>query len=190
VWSALIPLRGVVEPLEIQRRATGSGAAGLVFVDLKSESANLLQVYQHEAVMLALIGGLVILILMSGVLRSPRRVYRVLAPLVAAVIVTMAILTGAGRSLSIFGLMGLLLAVAVGSNYSLFFERQGSAAADRQRTVASVVIANLCTVIGFGVLSISQIPVLNGVGTTVAIGAMLGLLFAAVLTSNEGDLER
>jgi predicted exporter len=42
-------------------------------------------------------------------------------------------------------------------------------------------VANLCTVIGFGFLAFSQVPVLQALGATVAPGAFLALLFAAVL---------
>jgi predicted exporter len=38
-------------------------------------------------------------------------------------------------------------------------------------------------VIGFGLLSFSQVPVLVALGTTVAPGAFLALFFAAVLAS-------
>jgi predicted exporter len=84
--------------------------------------------------------------------------------------------------LSIFNLFGLLLVVAVGSNYCLFFERQDLEDARAERTVASLFLANLCTVIGFGVLSLSRIPVLNGIGSTVALGTFLSIIFAAVWT--------
>ena len=47
-------------------------------------------------------------------------------------------------------------------------------------TLASLLIANASTVIGFGLLSFSQIPVLVALGTTVAPGAFLALLFAAI----------
>ena len=70
--------------------------------------------------------------------------------------------------------------VAVGSNYALFFERQESGAQREERTVASLVLANVCTVIGFGTLSFSRIPVLHGIGLTVALGAVLCLVFAAL----------
>jgi predicted exporter len=81
-----------------------------------------------------------------------------------------------------FNLFGLLLVVAVGSNYSLFFERQGGSAGPGDRVVASLVLADLCTVIGFGILSFSSIPVLHGIGGTVAIGAFLSLVFGAVVS--------
>ena len=49
-------------------------------------------------------------------------------------------------------------------------------------TVASLALANLCTVIGFGLLCFSGVPVLEALGTTVAPGAFLALLYAALLT--------
>jgi predicted exporter len=52
----------------------------------------------------------------------------------------------------------------------------------------SIMVANLSTVIGFGVLSFSSIPVLNGIGMTVGIGAVLSLIFAfAFFSSEKGD---
>jgi predicted exporter len=65
----------------------------------------------------------------------------------------------------------------------LFFDRQANLheAGSESLTLASLVIANASTVIGFGLLSFSQVPVLVALGTTVAPGAFLALLFAAVL---------
>ncbi len=49
--------------------------------------------------------------------------------------------------------------------------------------VASLVLANSCTIIGFGILSFARLQVLHGIGMTVAIGAFLSLVFSAILTS-------
>jgi predicted exporter len=46
-----------------------------------------------------------------------------------------------------------------------------------------LAVANVSTVIGFGLLSFSQVPVLEALGTTVAPGAFLALLLSALLTS-------
>jgi predicted exporter len=182
-WITVLPLRGVSDPSRVAAAVTGLNEPGVTFVDLKSESDRLLQTYQHEAVMLALIGSLVVLALLSVSLRSPRRVFAVAAPLAGAVTVTAAVLSIGDQKLSIFNLVGLMLIVAVGSNYCLFFERQGPDSEHRERSVASLALANLCTVIGFGLLSFSGIPVLHDIGMTVALGAFLSLFFAAVLTA-------
>jgi predicted exporter len=66
-------------------------------------------------------------------------------------------------------------------NYALFFDRQTASAQDRERTIVSLVFANATTVIGFGLLAFSKVPVLNAIGSTVGIGAILSLVFSAIL---------
>jgi predicted exporter len=109
-----------------------------------------------------------------------------MAPLAASVVLTLALLTAGDGKLSIFNLVGLLLIVAVGSNYCLFFEQQKREDEQAERTLASLVLANLCTVIGFGVLSFSRIPVLHDIGMTVAVGAAFSLLVGAIVNAR-GD---
>jgi predicted exporter len=186
-WLALLPLRGVTDPPGLAAAITQLGEPRLLFIDLKSESDRLLTTYLREALTLALAGSLAIFGLLAIALRSPRRVIRVVGPLAAAVVSTAAFLLLAQGRLSIFNLFGLLLVVAVGSNYCLFFERQGGSGQrdsgkPEERVVASLVLADLCTVIGFGILSFSGIPLLHGIGETVAVGAFLSLVFGAVLS--------
>jgi predicted exporter len=185
-WAALLPLRGVAEPAPIQERVAALGDPEVAFVDLKSESDRLLQTYQHQGVVLALIGACVIVVLLAFGLRSVARVFVVVAPLIAAVISTTAVVTLGSQKLSIFNLVGLLLIVAVGSNYALFFERWSGDDEHGGRTIASLVLANLCTVVGFGVLALSRLPVLHDIGKTVAIGAFLSLFFATAF-ANHGE---
>jgi predicted exporter len=182
-WTALLSLRGVAEPARVRDAVVQAGVPGTSFVDLKAESDRLLEVYRHEALMLALIGSFVIVLLLAASLRSVRRVALVVAPLAASVLLTVALLTAGHGKLSIFNLVGLLLTVAVGSNYCIFFERQRWDERDSERMVASLVLANLCTVIGFGILSFARLPVLHGIGVTVAAGAFFSLVFSAILTS-------
>ncbi len=184
VWTALLSLRGVTAAPPVASRIAEAGMPGATFVDLKAESDRLLEVYRREALMLTLIGSLVIVALLAVSLRSPQRVARVVMPLAGAVILTTAILTIGGQKLSIFNLVGLLLTVAVGSNYCIFFERQNWSDRNAERMVASLVLANACTIIGFGILSFARLPVLHGIGMTVAIGAFLSLVFAAVATGS------
>jgi predicted exporter len=176
-WTAMLPLRGVTNPQAISERLSQDA----VLLDLKGESNLLYRTYRQEALILALLGSVAITVLLAVGLRSVRSVTVVVIPLTAAVVITMALLSALGQQLSIFHLVGLLLVVGVGSNYSLLFERPEPSEVLRERTVASVTIANLCTVIGFGILSFSSIPVLHGIGMTVAIGAFLSLVFSAVL---------
>jgi predicted exporter len=79
--------------------------------------------------------------------------------------------------------IGMLLIVAVGSNYALFFDRRAADAhpGSVPLTLASLIVANVATVVSFGILAFSTVPVLSALGSTVAPGALLALIFSALL---------
>lgn len=180
-WTVMLPLRGVRDAAGIERGLQQAAQRPLLLLDMKRESEQMLKDFRHEAAKNALIGGCAILVLLFASLRSPRRVFNVALPLLVAGTVLTAGLLASGHSLTIFHLIGLLLVAAVGSNYTLFFDHRSSSPQERERTVTSLLFANASTVCGFGVLAFSQSPVLSGIGTTVAVGAVLSLLFAAIL---------
>jgi predicted exporter len=188
-WNALLPLHGAtageeIDVVRVLQALKGAPADEVRVLDLKQESDTLYAEYLSQAIRFSL-GGLVALtILLLFALRSPLRVARVLAPLVLAVLTVAAGLAISGVQLTILHLVGMLLIVAVGSNYALFFDRQSLAAegGSEALTLASLAIANASTVMGFGLLSFSQVPVLVALGTTVAPGAFLALVFAALLS--------
>lgn len=169
-----------------------SGVKQAYFIDLKTESDKLYRGYMHEAIMLALCGLAAMTILLAFSLRSLAGLMRVMVPLITAVLAVAAILAITGQRMTILHLIGLLLIVAVGSNYALFFAQSSMANAVAMKsdgknqvgikptTLASLVFANITTVIGFGVLGFSTVPVLNAIGITVGIGVVLALLFSAM----------
>src|ERR1035437_1380254 len=198
-WSALLPLtapKGAgINASRIRAALSTTGATGLpnvLFVDMKAESDQLYSGYLHEAILLSL-GGLVAIIgLLLLVLRSPMRVVRIIAPLAAAVITVTAGLAVFGQQLIILHLVGLLLVVAVGSNYALFFDRADHPPMAEPkpidhtispRTLASMLFANLTTVAGFGLLSFSNLSILQAMGVTVAPGVILALIYSAIFAS-------
>jgi predicted exporter len=187
-WNALLPLHALkagqpVDSARVQAALVRAGLMQAQVLDLKHESDALYAAYLTEAIHLSLGAVAAISVLLLIALRSPRRAARVLAPLLLAVLTVAGALTFCGVEMTILHLVGMLLIVAVGSNYALFFDRQSTlhSAGHESLTMASLVIANACTVIGFGLLCFSQVPVLTALGTTVAPGALLALLFAAML---------
>jgi predicted exporter len=189
-WSALLPLQvpttvaidiGRVHSA-ISKLVLGEGVEAVV-LDVKGEVDNLYSSYLSEVVRLSLTGFAGIVVLLLIFLRSPARTARVIAPLVLAVLMVTAGLVSLGQQLTILHLIGMLLIVAVGSNYALFFDRRSNDphAGSVPLTLASLVIANAATVLGFGVLGFSSVPVLAALGSTVAPGAFLALVFSALL---------
>jgi len=184
-WSAVLALRPAtdaaraIDPEAVRVALAGSDA---LLIDMKAELDRLYAHYLEEARRLALGGLAAIVCLLAATLRSPRRLLAVLAPLLLAVLIVSAGLYVAGVRLQLLHLIGLLLIVAVGSNYALFFDRLGAQLQDEPQALASLFVACLTTVIGFGTLALSRVPVLQALGATVAPGALLALLFAACLT--------
>ena len=184
-WSAVLPLRlpagdPAIASTAVRQALAGSGA---LVIDLKGEFNQLYNDYLHEAVLLALAGLAAIVALLAVTLRSPRRLAAVLLPLVLAVLLVIAALHLGGERLHLLHLVGMLLIVAVGSNYALFFDR--AAGQLEPDTLASMAVANLTTAIGFGTLGLSQVPALHAIGVTVGPGAVLALLLAAMFVPRE-----
>ncbi len=213
-WTALVALRSpaalgggtsdvprarIIQALEPLQQDRGvEPAVEVRAIDIKTETQQLYVGYLSEAVRAAGFGALAIVVLLALALRDARRLARVLVPLALAVVLVAAAQVVLAGPLTLFHLVGLLLIVAVGSNYALFFDRRttidasleaGAADAtadevsDDRALLTSLVIANLTAVIGFGVLGFSSLPVLHAIGTTVAPGALLALLLSAVFAA-------
>jgi predicted exporter len=189
-WSALLPVSAAGSAelsassvAQLRAAIAQSAVPGAQLLDLKGEADRLYAGYLSEAARLALVGLGAIVLLLLIALRSPARVARVVAPLALSVLAITALLVALGQQLTILHIVGMLLIVAVGSNYALFFDRAATHPHEGSvpLTLASLAVANLATVSAFGVLACSSVPVLADLGVTVAPGTLLALLFAALL---------
>jgi predicted exporter len=189
-WLALLPLQDGATPPDAQalRQAFADlpAASRIQVIDIKQSLDDLYDRYLREALVEGALGALAVVAVVAIQLRSWRRVLAVCEPLAMAVVFTLGALAASGVPLGILHLVGLLLVVAVGSNYGLFLDalEHGGAPAGRvgasdEDTLASLALANLTAVIGFGLIACSHIPALNAIGRVVAPGAALALLLAA-----------
>jgi len=188
-WSALLPLQPVAGQT-IDAGVVTAALQGLPqtqWLDIGGELGRMYTRYLGEARTQALLGALGVVALVALALRAPRRVLAVCQPLLLAVLLTLGGLALLNVPLGILHLVGLLLVVAVGSNYALFFDllHQGDATGTpaSDDTLASLLLANLTTVLSFGLIAMSQIPALSAIGRVVAPGALLALLLAAAFAS-------
>ncbi|MFJ4290771.1 MMPL family transporter [Cupriavidus sp. NPDC089707] len=191
-WSATLPLRAPatanagdgVDSAAVRAAVARADVPDTLFVDLKGESDRLYAGYLREALLLSLAGLLAIVALLAIALRSPRRVAATVLPLAAAAVVVLGGLAALGQPLTLLHLVGLLLLVAVGSNYALFFNGAAAGqpgAANSPHTLVSLLLANMTTVAAFGLLALSSLPLLQAFGLTVGPGAILALWFSAIL---------
>jgi len=178
-WYAMLPLLEVSKPTALTAALAGFDPQQVMLLDLKAETNALYRGYRVQILTFAVIGVIAIVMLLLAALRSVRRCLAVVMPVFAAVIVSVAILVAAGTELNMFHLVAMLLVIGVGTNYTLFFDRAVQAESHRGRIYVSLLTCNLSTVLGFGVIALASTPILSAIGTTVAIGAALSLLFGA-----------
>jgi len=185
-WTALISLQMNDSMDRNDLRAALAGLAETRVVAVEVELNAIYARYLRQAQWQSGAGAAIVVILLAFYLRSGQRLLLVLLPLAAAEILVLAALAFFGVHLGVLHLVGLLLVVAVGSNYALFFDHLREVGDRDEETLASLAIANLTTVISFGLLATSTVPALAAVGQVVAPGAALALVLSAALIGPRG----
>jgi len=104
----------------------------------------------------------------------------VLAPVVAAALLTAALLVAVGVPLTIFHLVALLLVVGIGVNYALFAERLLREPGEATRVLRTLAVVSATTLCAFATLAVSTIPVLRALGLTVCVGVLACLALVAL----------
>lgn len=196
-WMALLSLQPGSEPMDAAalertlQSACGTGTGGaapstdrpdlptVTVLEIKRSLDALYARYLAEALWQSGLGALGVVVLMAVALRQGRRLLSVCLPLALAVVLTLGLLVAAAVPLGILHLVGLLLVVAVGSNYALFFDQWHRSGAVDTEALASLVLANGTTVLSFGLIATSGIPALSAIGQVVAPGALLALVLSA-----------
>ncbi len=180
-WFGLLTLTGVVDAGALETLAREAGS-DVTLLDLKVSSEQLVAGQRSRIlVSLAVATALLVAIVLIA-LRSVARARRVLAPMAVTTLLTLAILHGAGISLSLFHLIALVLAAGLGLDYALFFERATADPIEQRRTLHAVIVCSLATFVVFAVLALSSLPVLRSIGITVTLGVLSNFVLALLLT--------
>ena len=184
-WLAVAPLRGVADRQALKAAVAGWGEAAVTYVDLKEESSRLMREYRDRTLQLLGWGAVAIAVVLGIGLKSLLQLWRVLVPIVAGLIVVTGILNLAGESLSLFHVATLLLVIGLGLDYALYFNRAADHGDERRRTVFGLLVCSSTTILVFGVLAFSTIPVLHAIGLTAACGSLCCLLFAGFVAEQD-----
>ncbi len=179
-WVALISLRGVRSDAALASFMTGLHDENAFLLDIKGESNKMIMQYRDQSLLYSIFGVAAIVAVLGFGLRNFRAVFSVMLPVSAAILGTTALLALLGIKLSLFHVVSLLLVLGIGLNYALFVNLPASDEKERQRALFSTLVCVASTVSAFGALAFSASPVLQAIGGTVALGAVLSLLFAAM----------
>jgi predicted exporter len=178
--ASIVRLQQVADPQGLQQRLQGAALPGVVFIDVKQATDDVVRRFREAAVERILWAvALIVAALWLG-LSDWRRLLRVVLPVAGAVMVAAAISLALGGALNLFHLVSLLLVLGINLDYGLFFSRPHEG--DDAATFHSVLVCCISTAGVFVILSLSAIPVLQAIGVTVASGVLAAFVLAWIFS--------
>ena len=106
--------------------------------------------------------------------RYGKSAWRAIVPPIFATLITLAILSLLGESISLLSIIAFALLLGVGTDYGIFLLQYP----DDRRVLLSITVAALMTLISFGSLAFSSIPALHSFGIALLFGVFLSWLLA------------
>ncbi|XKH01065.1 MMPL family transporter [Marinobacter nauticus] len=174
--AALITLGKVSSPAVYEDLAALAGKLeGVRFVDRVGQTSALLGDYRATlSQWMALAYGLVLLVL---IVRYGWQCWRVILPPALATVVTLGLLSALGQPLNLFNLLATLLILGIGLDIGIFVRESHG----EWHAWEAVTLSAVTSLLAFGLLALSETPVLHHYGMTVLPGIALAWLIAFVL---------
>ncbi|HWT54909.1 MAG TPA: MMPL family transporter [Rhodocyclaceae bacterium] len=177
-YAAIVMPQGVRDATTLSRLA--EGLPGITYVDKAGSVSALFREYRKWGAIW--LGGALVLVFAVLRLRYGwRDATLVFVPTLLSFAVTLAIFGWIGRPLTLFNLMGMMLLLGIGVNYSVFLREGGVNAA---ATLAGVGLSAGTTLLSFGLLAFSSMPALAGFGMTLLTGIAIAVLLSPLGYSN------
>ncbi len=163
-------------------REMASRMDGVEFVDQVNDVSQLFQQYRQLAVQAVIVAyGLIFILLL---LRYPlRRAVLVMIPPVYAAAFAVAITVILGVSVNLFSVLALLLVLAIGIDYTLFYAE--SRVESRRKTALAIALSCTTTLLAFGLLALSDTPAIKSFGLTIAAGIALAFLLSPIASLDD-----
>lgn len=151
---------------------------GILYIDQVQNISELMTNYRTELVSWIVIAYLLVLFVL--LLRYKTQVWRVILPPLLASVFTLALLVHLEQGLNLFHLMALILVLGIGLDMGIFLSETDEAS----HAWLAVSLSTYTSLLAFGLLALSDTPVLHHFGLTVLIGLIFVWLLAAIMRKN------
>ena len=174
--ATVIQLTGELDSSAGSRiNALADSVVGVSYIDQIENLSDLLGKYRVQVGDWVLLAYLVVLITL--LYRYKARVWRIVAPPLLATILTLAILLQFEPGINLFHLLALILVLGIGLDMGIFLAETDEA----PHTWLAVSLSAVTSLLAFGLLALSDTPVLHHFGITVAMGLSLVWLMAPLM---------
>lgn len=162
---------------QLQQAIDDSGLSQqVVLVDQPAAISTVLSHYRHSMLGWIVLAYLAVLVLLT--LKYRLQAWRVVAGPALASLLTLSLLSALGMQLTVFNLLALLLVLGIGLDAGIFLINSRNSL----YTWLAVFMSGLTTLLAFGLLALSNTPVLMYFGSTVLCGVILVWLLTPVFT--------
>ncbi|MHC5209620.1 MAG: MMPL family transporter [Planctomycetota bacterium] len=166
----------LADPEALARRLDAVDGARLI--DIQGVFSRAYAAYRKRMSELLLWGLVAVVLLVVLRHRALRPVVAACVPALLGAAGTIAALALLGVELNFLSLVALLMIVSMGVDYGVFLVEAGGDRAALGATHLAVCVAAVSTVLGFGLLALSEHPSLNSIGLTSGVGVLLCLVLA------------
>lgn len=146
---------------------------GVSLIDQVSDVSTLFKRYRQRAVHAVLAAYGIIFLLLVARYRFKFASLIMLPPVLAAGF-ALAVSAAFGQAINLFNIVALLLVLAIGIDYTLFFAESDSQ--HRRNTALAILLSCITTLLAFGLLALSSTPAIQSFGITVGSGIIFAFL--------------
>ena len=165
-----------------------SSEPGVFYIDQVQKISELMKSYRYRIIRWVSLAYFVVFLVL--LIRYKRQVWRVMAPPVLASVFTLAMLVQIEGGLNLFHFLALILVLGIGLDMGIFLSETN----ESSYTWLAVTLSTVTSLLAFGLLALSNTPVLHHFGLTVLIGLIFVWLLAPLVrrvtdpNSNSGEV--
>ncbi len=171
-YASMVLLGGVTKSAALQDVARKT--ANLLYVDNVRTVSKIFRQYRLLISWL-LLGVYLLIFVLLGWRYGLSQTFRMLFILLLTSGFTIGGLGLVGQSIDMFSMLALLLVLGIGIDYTIFF---AEARTEQKATMLAILLSACTTILSFGLLALSQTPMLRTFGLTL----LFGMLFALLLS--------
>lgn len=148
-----------------------------LILDQARDTSALFAQYRERSMRLLAAATLVIALMLAlrhGLIRALRLVT---LPIIAGLVSLLSV-WAMGLNVSLFSVLALLLILGMGLDYVIFLIESS----DGQTVMSAVLLSSITTMLSFGLLALSEVPVIRSFGASVAIGIAVIVLVAPAIS--------
>ncbi|MCQ9069969.1 MMPL family transporter [Vibrio alginolyticus] len=161
-------------------KAFAKSQSDVVYLNKAEEISTLFGEYRIKIMeLLAAASAVIFLVLIKRY--GPQHSWRVLLPSLIACACGLATAVAMGTTLNLFNLLGLVLILGIGIDYTLFFAEKARSVS----TLLAITLSAITTVLSFGLLSLSQTHAIHSFGITVLSGIFVAWLLSPIAIKTE-----